>query len=441
MNDDGVRHGTGTGPAAAASSVGAVGSEGSGDVEGPAPLGPAFRRLWAASSLSNLADGVLKVALPLVAVRYTRSPALVGGLAFTLTLPWLLFALPAGALADRLDRRRLMFGANLGRALVVAALVVTIALDLGSIWVLYAAALGIGISETIYDTSAQSILPQIVRRDQLSRANGRLYAAELMANEFVGPPLGGVLVAAGVALAFATPAGLWLVAVGALLLVRGPFRIARDAPTTIRADIAEGLRYLWRNRLLRTMAIMTGGFNFASNATFAILVLYAVGPGSAMQLSEPAFGVLLATVAAGSLVGSLIAERVEKRLGRARALALAFLLAALLVGAPGVTAEPVLIGLAFFVGGVAIVTANIIIVSLRQTITPGKLLGRVNSGYRLFGWGTRPLGAVAGGLLGQLLGLRPVFLVMGALTLTLLLGMKVVTDQAMETAERDAEGS
>jgi MFS family permease len=317
-------------------------------------------------------------------------------------------------------------------------MVAAVALDLGSIWPLFVVAVGIGLTETLYDTSAQSILPQVVGRDQLSRANGRLAAAELTTNEFLGPPLGGVLVAAGAALAFVTPAALWLIAMGLLLLMPGSFRIERQQPTTMRAEIAEGVRFLWRQPLLRRFAVMTGVFNFASNAAWAVLVLYAVGPTSPMGLTEPAYGLLLTTVAAGSLLGSLAAEPIERRLGRARALGLAFLLAAMLVGAPAVTADPVLVGVAFFLGGIGIVVANVIIVSLRQRITPDRLLGRVNSGYRLVGWGTRPLGAAAGGVLAELIGLPGVFLVMGMLTLSLLIALIGVTDAAIDEAPRPA---
>ena len=404
-------------------------------------LGIAYWRLWTSSGLSNLADGVVKVVLPLVAIRFTDSPTLIAGLTFALTLPWLLFALPAGALADRLDRRRAMLGANAVRAMLLVVLVLTVMVDGGSIWVLYVVALCIGVAETIYDTSAQSILPLVVSRDQLSRANGRLYAAELTANQFVGPPLGGFLVAAGAAMAFATPAALWAVAVAVLLLVHGPFRIERDERTTMRADVAEGLRFLWRQRLLRTLAVIVGVFNFASNATWAILVLYAVGPASAMGLSEPAYGLLLTTVAAGSLLGSLVAEWVEQRLGRARSLVLTILGCTLLVGVPAVTANPFLIGAAFFVGGTANAIWNVITVSLRQRVTPDRLLGRVNSGYRLVAWGAMPLGAAAGGLLAQVLGLRAVFVGMALLTLALVAGMTKVTDEVMDAAERDADHS
>ncbi|GAB3520952.1 MFS transporter [Arthrobacter monumenti] len=309
-------------------------------VQAAGRLGAPYWRLWGASGLSNLADGILKVALPLVAIQFTQSPSLIAGLAFALTLPWLVFALPAGALADRFDRRRIMLGANALRAVMLGLLVAAVVVDLGSIWVLYAVALGMGIAETLYDTSAQSILPQLVDRNQLSRANGRLYAAELTANQFVGPPLGGLLAAVGAAAAFATPAGLWVCALGVLLLVRGNFRIARDEPTTMRADIVEGVRFLAGHRILRTMAVMTGGFNFASTAAFAVLVLFAVGPTSAMGLSEAAFGILLTTTAAGSLVGSFVAERVEQRLGRSRSLALTILAGAPLIGAPALTSNP-----------------------------------------------------------------------------------------------------
>lgn len=395
-------------------------------------LGSNYRRLWVSSTASNLADGLFQVGVPLVAIRLTRSPVLISGLTVALTVPWLLFALHAGALADRRDRRRLMVGANVARCLVAGALVSAVLLDAGGIWVLYVAALAVGLGETIYDTSAQSILPQIVRRDQLSRANGRLFGAQLTANEFVGPPLSGALVATGAAAAFAVTGSMWLAAAGMLLLVRGSYQVRSAHSTTMRSDIAEGLRYLWRQRVLRTLALMTGAFNFASNAIFAIFVIYAVGPGSAMELTEPGYGLLLATIAAGSLAGSLLAEAVERRAGRTRTLTLTIPVAAAIALAPGITTNPTYIGILFFAGGAAIIVFNVIAVSLRQMITPDRLLGRINSGHRLFGWGTRPLGALAGGILGEILGLRAVFLLMALVMLSLLYGMRYITDQGIE---------
>ena len=403
-------------------------------------LGSGFWRLWASSGLSNLADGAFKVALPLVAIRFTDSPVLIAGLALALSLPWLLFALQAGALADRVDRRWAMLGANIARASLIAVLVLAAGFGVGSIWVLYVVAFCVGIAETVYDTSAQSILPQLVSRDLLSRANGRLYAVELTANQFLGPPLGGLLVAVGTVVAFAAPAALWLAAVGALLLVRGNFRIEREGRTTMRADIAEGLRFLWRHRILRTLAIMTGVFNLASNAMFAVFVLYAVGPRSAMGLTDPLFGVLLTATAAGSLVGSFLAERVERRLGRSRSLMVGIIGGAVLIGIPAITANPFVIGAAFFLGGLTIVIWNVITVSLRQRISPDRLLGRVNSGYRLVAWGTMPLGAAVGGVLAQFFGLPAVFAIAGIVTLALLLLMPILTDRALDAADHNAAG-
>ncbi|MPY12227.1 MFS transporter [Arthrobacter bussei] len=402
---------------------------------GRAPLGASYWKLWASSGLSNLADGVFKIALPLLAIQLTQSPVLIAGLSVAATLPWLLFALIAGALADRLDRRKLMVWANLGRAVLPALLVGAILLGWGSLWALYVVALTVGVAETLYDTSAQSILPQVVHRDQLSRANGRLYGVELITNQFIGPPLGGLLVALGVVAAFAMPAALWLVAAGGLIMIRGSFRTEREHKTTLRFDIGEGLRFLRDHRILRTLAVMTGVFNFASSAAFAVLVLFAVGPASPMGLSATSFGLFLTTSAVGAFVGSIIAERVEARLGRSASLTVAIVGVALFVGAPAITDNPYVLGPIFFVGGMLIVLWNVITVSLRQRITPDNLLGRVNSAYRLLAWGTMPLGATAGGLLAQWLGLQVMFAIMGLLTLALLGLMPVLTNKAITAAD------
>ncbi len=403
------------------------------------PLGASFWKLLTSSGLSNLADGVFKLALPLVAIRYTQEPVLIAGLSLVASLPWLLFALHAGALADRLDRRKIMLAANIARAVLLAAVAVSVALGLESIWVLYAVALSAGTAETLYDTSAQSILPQIVSRSELSRANGRLYAAEMTANQFVGPPLGGLLVAAGAVVAFAVPAGLWIVSVGMLFLVRGTFRVPRDAPASMRSEIMVGLRFLWRNKVLRSLAFMTGLFNLTSSAVFAIFVLYAAGPASAMKLTDAQVGLLFVSIAVGSLVGSFLAERIERAIGRFRSLVIAVFGGAALFLIPAFTANPFIIGGGFFIGGLCIVIWNVVAVSLRQTITPDRLLGRVNSGYRLLAWGTMPLGAALGGILGQILGLPPVFLIMGIATLGIFGFMVGLTDRAMNAAVAEAE--
>ncbi|MDQ3352144.1 MAG: MFS transporter [Actinomycetota bacterium] len=403
----------------------------------PERLGRSFWTLLTSSAMSNLADGVFKVALPLLAVRLTRSPALVAGLQLVQTLPWLLGALHIGAVIDRSDRRRTMIGANVVRASFVAVPAVAIALDRGSLWLLYVAAIGTGIAEVFYDTAAQSMLPSIVDRSRLDRANGRLFAVELGSQEFAGPPLAGLLVAAALMLPFATSAVLWVVAIVALTWLRGQFRPVLDGErTSIRSSVAEGLAFLRARPVLRTMALMVGMTNLATSAVFAVLVLFAVGPGSEMELSEPAFGALFATMAVGGLVGGLIAERVQARIGRARALTLTVFGMIAYVLVPALTTNVVIIGTVFFAGGVTNMLWNVTTVSYRQRVTPDHLLGRVNSAYRLVAWGTRPLGAVVGGVLGQWLGVRSVFLVMGILTATVLIPNRLITEAALAEGEQ-----
>jgi len=405
----------------------------------PERLGGRYWRFLSASALSNLADGIVKVGLPLVAVAYTRSPALVAGVAIAFSLPWLLFALPAGALADRFDRRRAMLAANTLRAVLVGLLAVAVALDVGSIWLVYVVAFAVGVTETLHDTAGQSILPQLVARDLLPQANGRLGAVERTANAFIGPPLAGFLVAGGVALALAGPAGLWALAVVAMLFVGGRFRVERVTTTSLRADIAEGLRFLWRHRLLRTLALMVGGSNFTTNAALSVLVLYAVGAGSAVGLTEPAYGLLLTALAAGIVVGALTATRLQRLLGRVWTLRVALASWAGLIGVPALTTNPYVIGAVFFGSGVLAAAWDVVTVSLRQRITPDRLLGRVNGAYRLLAWGSVPLGAAAGGLLAELFGLRAVFAVMGVAALLLPFGLVRVTDAAIDAAEREAD--
>jgi MFS family permease len=396
-----------------------------------------YWKLWSASAGSNLADGIFWIALPLLAITLTDSPALVAGVTIASRLPWLLFALVAGALADRLDRRRTMILVDLLRAVLLATLAAATFADLASLPLLYLVAFALGMAETMFDTSAQSIMPSLVERDLLSRANGRLYAVELTMNQFVGPPIGGLLAAAGIALAFGTAAVAYLLAAGALLTIAGAFRPVREGPATrLHQDIAEGLRYLAGHRLLRTLALMVGFTNLWTTAVFSVFVLYAVAPGP-LGLTEVGFGILMTTMAAGSLAASVLVERLERLVGRADLLALSVLATAIATAVPAFTTEPAVVGASFFVAGFAMVAWNVVTVSLRQRIVPDRLLGRVNATYRLLAWGTMPIGAALGGIIGEILGVREVFLIAGAALLVLVLGRIIVTDGAIEAAEAD----
>jgi MFS family permease len=415
-----------------------------------APLGAGFAKLWTASTLSNLADGVLKIALPLAALRLTDSPMLLGGLGMALALPWLILALPIGAMADRADRRNVMLVGNAARAVVASLVAATFVGGFANIWLLYVAAFLIGTSEVAYDTTAQSILPQVVDKAGLERANARLYGVEIVANNFVGPPLGGALMGVAVALALGVPAAIWVVAFWVLWTLRGNFRPGRsdDAASpatprqsvigTLRSDIAQGLRFLFGHKVLRTLAIMTGMTNLAGAAAGAIVVLFAVGEDSPMGLTEGQFGFMATATAVGAVVGSLVASRAAKALGRALTLGLAAATFAVYVATPIFTTNVWIIFAAMSVSGLGVMMWNVIAVSLRQALAPEEMLGRVNSCYRLLAWGSMPLGALIGGALGEAFGLRAVFIFSTAVAAGTMLGMFVVTNANIEAAEAGA---
>jgi MFS family permease len=402
-----------------------------------APLGKRFGQLWAASGSANLGDGVLAVALMLIAARRTESATLVAGVAVASQLPNALATLPAGALADRLDRRRLMLVVNMVRAstiAIAAALELTGTLSLGAV---YLVAFVLGASEVFVDATAQSTVPMVVARDRLPAANGRLVATQVAANEFVGAPLAGVLVAAAVVWALAAPAVLYLVAALVLLRMPGHYRPLREGPPTrVRTDIADGIRYLTRHRLLRTLAAMAALVNIASSGVFAIFVLYVVGPTSPMQLPETAFGLLLACVAVGAVLGSMIAERVQRHFGRIRVLATAVIGFAAAFTIPALTTATIPVAIALFTAGLLMMLANVIMVSIRQLIVPEGLLGRTNATMRLLGVGLSPIGAALAGPIADLLGLQAVFLGAAALTLLALPGFLIVTEARLTRAEQ-----
>ncbi len=403
-----------------------------------AGLPGAYWKLWSASAGSNLADGIFWIALPLLAITLTDSPALVAGVTIASRLPWLLFALVAGALADRLDRRRTMIIVDFTRAGLLGGLAIAAASGLASLPLLYVVAFALGVLETLFDTAAQSIMPSIVEPDRLSQANGRLYAVELTMNQFIGPPIGGFLAAVAIATAFGTGAVAYMLAAIALLAIPGAFRPVREGPTRrIHQEIAEGLRYLFANRVLRTLALMVGVFNLGSSAVFAVFVLYAVAPGP-LGLDEVGFGVLMTALAAGSIVGSLLVERIEGLLGRANLLAAAVIVITAATFTPAFTTSPFVVGVAFFASGLLNVCWNVVTVSLRQRIVPDHLLGRLNASYRLLAWGTMPIGAAIGGFVGEVLNLNAVFILAGGMTALLLLGRLIVTDDAIRAAEQEA---
>lgn len=382
-------------------------------------LGPGYWKLWMASVISNLGDGLSTVAYPWLASALTRDPVAIAGVAIATRIPWLLFTLPAGVITDRVDRRKLVGRMDLARfalTLVVALMVFARASVLaepdavaegvtsapsGGRWMLiglYAASLLLGAAEVLRDNSAQTLLPSLVGPNELERANGRLWGAETVMNSFVGPPVAGLLLAASFALPFAVDAATFAVAGCLILLIPGEFRPRREQPPTPvdwKAEMGEGFQFLWSHDLLRSLAISLGVLNGAYFITTAVLVLFAQ---EVLDLGPAGFAALTIAGAVGGVVGSLTADRFTGWLGPGPVLHLTIVGSLVSLGMIGlVPSTPlvfVLMGVSAFVG----VQWNVITVALRQTIIPDHLLGRVNSVYRFFGWGMMPLGALMGGL-------------------------------------------
>jgi MFS family permease len=395
-------------------------------------LGPSFQRLFAASTTSNLADGVVLIGAPLVAIGFTRDPTAIAAVQVAVTAPWLLLTLHVGALADRRDRKQLMVAASIVRAtvlLVIGMLAWTGALTLP---LLLFGLLLFGIGEVAFDTTSQTILPSLVQPDQLGAANGRLVGAQTVMNNFVGGPLAGVLVGLLVASVFLAPAGLYLLAAALMVRLPGSYQPATRSPATVRADIAEGLRFLGRHRALRSLAAMGAALNLANAAYFSVFVLFVVGPESPMGLPAAAYGLLAAALAVGAVGGSLIAAKLEARFGPRRVVIFGLAGGAAFMGVPVFTAHVVPIALVAVCIGALGLIVNVIIVSSRQRVIPAPLLGRVNAAFRLVTAGATPVGAALGGVTAAAFGLRGLFTV-AVLGQLLAVGalQRPITDEAL----------
>ena len=396
-----------------------------------------YRRIWTAATVSHLGDGVTRAALPLLAASITRSPTAIAAVTLAESLPWLFFALPGGAIADRVDRRVAMVRTDAFRMAAMAVLGLAVVGGYGSIPLICVVAFALGAAATVFDNAAQAILPSVVERDGLETANSRLYAAEIVTTSFVGPPLGSLLFAAAAAAPFLLDAASFGLAAVLVLALRGSFAAERpEEPRAIRHDIAEGVRWLWKHRLLRALAIGLGVLNLAWTAAMATFVLYAL---EVLHVSKVGYGVLLTTGAIGGLVGTMIVTRLSKRLGPGTLLTGSVLLMAASTLAPGIWPRVGVVVASLVVTGATDVGWNVVTVSLRQSIVPDHLLGRVNSAYRLLGWGTMPIGAALGGLLATHLGLRAPFLIGGVVTLGLAVVLApIVRTGAIEAARAEA---
>ena len=380
-------------------------------------LGANYWKLWVASVISNLGDGVAQIAYPWLASAVTRDPLLIAIIAVVQRLPWLLFTLPAGVITDRVDRRKIMVSMDVFRMLITLGVAFAVAarasglpspgeiaggIDIGTNTSLYlvlvVAALLFGMAEVLRDNAAQTILPAIVEPEGLEKANGRLWGAELVANSFAGPPLGSVLIAVLFALPFFVDAGTFAVAAGLVFLISGDFRTKKVDTGKVewRKEISEGFGWLWRHPLLRPMAIILGLLNGLGMVTFATLVLFAQ---EVLNVDAFAFALLMTAGAFGGVIGSVAASSISERIGSGASLFAVLVASVVTTTVIGLSSWWPVVWVMFAFFTFTAVLWNVITVSLRQTIIPDELLGRVNSVYRFFAWGMMPIGLFVGGLI------------------------------------------
>lgn len=295
---------------------------------------------------------------------------------------------------------------------------------------LYVAAFLLGSLENVFDTGAQTMIPQVVAESQLERANSRLYAAEIVLNEFIGPPLGAALVGLSLALAFLGSAATYGMAMAALLMLSVGYRTKRPRSHRRTEELLGGMRFLMGHRLLRTLALMVSVMVFSYTAWFALLPLYAVG--GPMELTEFQYGALLVSFGAGGLLGSAVSEAAIERFGRARVLWSNVVGQALMFLAPAVTTNFWLVAVALVVGSVTSVAWSVVTAGLRQRLVPAEVFGRFQASYRMVSWGSAPLGAAAGGAVAEAIGVRGAFVAAAATTLLLLAAIRTVNSREIE---------
>ncbi len=367
-----------------------------------ARLGGRFAKLWAASTTSALGSGLATIATPLFVASRTSDPLIVSAAFAVAWLPWLLFALPGGVLVDRVDRRRLMIVVDWSRVAALGVLAAAILTGWASIVLLYAVLFVVNAGEIVFRSASQAMLPAVVPQARLERANGWLAGGGTLMENLVAGPLGGFLFVIAAGLPFLVNAGTY--AASAILIgwIAGTYRPRREAreastrPGSVWADVAEGFRWLIRQRLLRTMAVLIGLLNLTLTGALAVLVLLA---RERLHLGSVGYGLLFTCAAAGGLLGSVIGDRLIAWVTATWTIRVGLMIEAGLHLVLATSRSPYLVGIAWFAFGVHAMLWTIVGTSLRQRLTPPAMLGRVGSTNLFIAAGGNCVGAlIAGGL-------------------------------------------
>ena len=382
-------------------------------------LGWRFARLCAASTTSALGSGLATIAAPLYVASRTGNPLIVSGVTGMSWLPWLLFALPGGVLVDRVDRRRLMVVIDWARVAAMGVLATSVVAGYGSIALLYVVAFVVNAGEVVFRSASQAMIPAVVPRARLERANGWLVGGSTLTEGVLAGPLAGFLFAVAASIPFFVNAGTYVASAVLIGLVAGTYRASPRAAApegaeegaasageggarSIRAEIAEGYRWLMRQRMLRTMAILIGLMNLTLVAATAVLVLLAK---ERLHLGSVGYGLLFTCMAVGSILGSVIGDRLIRRVTATWTIRIGLLIEAGMHLTLATSRDAYFTGFALFAFGVHSALWTIVGGSLRQRLTPPEMLGRVGSTTLFIASGGNCAGALLGGLIASNFGL------------------------------------
>jgi MFS family permease len=384
-----------------------------------APLPRSYWRLWTSTAVDSVGDGAFTAVIPLLTVQLTDSPVWVSAVSAAAFLPWLVLSLPIGAIIDRHDRFQLMWRTQLARAVLVGVGTVLVATDHMTLPVLLVLAVALGSGEVVFGNASQAALPSLVSGPLLNRANGYQGSVNTVGEQFVGPPIGSLLFAVAAAWAFLLNLISFVLSAGLIRTLPAAPPATREHPP-LRESVRVGLRYLATHRVLRALAATLAVNTFCFAMGTATLVLLAT---RTLHVSTAGFGVLLALAAVGSVLGGVLTPRLLTRVADFHALAAGLAVNVLCFVGIGLAPNFAVLAAWLALNGFATTIWNVVSLTYRQRSVPDELRGRVNSVYKMLGWGFIPLGAITGGLVAEWLGLRAPYLVGAGIRALALVGL------------------